>query len=154
MTYIQAGKATVDPRDDNAATAGEEQPCVLVVDDDPAVRKILHDILIRNRCHVMMADGGRSALELASLGTYDVIITDIFMPDYDGFELIRDLRRDKNPIGIVAISSGGTRYNLHDMLNVATALGADIAVSKPFGIADVLEAVRFASARARERIPS
>lgn len=126
-------------------------PRVIVVDDDPVVLKVAHDLLARFDADVTSLSDGRAACELARGSEFDVVVTDIFMPEYDGFELIRDLRRHKTGVGIVAMSAGNARCSEFDILMMATKLGADDWLAKPFGVADFVDVVRSVADKARAR---
>src|SRR4051794_7688480 len=77
----------------------------LVVDDDPAVRRILTETLLLQGIEVKEAGNGVQALEVAATGTFDVIFMDIVMPEKDGIETIIDLRKRGIRSRIIAISS-------------------------------------------------
>jgi len=70
----------------------------------------------------------------------EVIITDILMPDQEGFETIRELRRNFPATGIIAMSGGG-QIGCDTLLAVAERLGAQRVLQKPFGLRDMLDAV-------------
>jgi DNA-binding response OmpR family regulator len=69
-----------------------------------------------------------------------VIITDILMPEQEGFETIRELRRDFPTTGIIAMSGGG-QIGSDNLLVIAERLGAQRALQKPFGLQELLDAV-------------
>ena len=106
---------------------------ILVIDDDHLVRFTLSKILRKSGHDVSMAaDGARGML---ALGTEhpDIVITDIIMPEQEGFETIIKIRRDHPEIKIIAIS-GGLRTGKGDLdvLSMAQSLGADGVIAKPF----------------------
>lgn len=76
------------------------------------------------------APDGRVGLALHAADPADVIITDLFMPDFDGIETIRELRRAGRGVKVI-VMSGGDRTGRLSMLGDATMLGADRAFSKP-----------------------
>ena len=80
-------------------------------------------------------------LRLHAIEPADVIITDIFMPDFDGIETIRELRRLAPGVKVVVVS-GGDSTGTMSMLDDAKKLGADRAFRKPMEPANLLEAVR------------
>ena len=71
----------------------------------------------------------------------EVIITDIVMPDQEGFETMHELRRDFPTTGIIAMSGGGQR-GCDTLLAIAERLGAQHVLQKPFGPREMLDAVQ------------
>jgi len=101
--------------------------CILVVDDEPAVRGFLRAVLEQGGYEVIeAADGGR-ALRQVTAGHVDLVITDIIMPEHEGIETIRALRREVPSVGIIAISGASQGQ----YLKMAQMLGADAILSKP-----------------------
>jgi signal transduction histidine kinase/CheY-like chemotaxis protein len=76
---------------------------VLVIDDDPAVRDLMHRFLVRSGFQVLTASGGVEGLELAHSQRPDVIILDVMMPIMDGWEVIERLKRDASLVSIPVI---------------------------------------------------
>ncbi len=70
-----------------------------------------------------------------------MVITDIFMPEKEGIETIRDLKRQFPQVKIIAMSGGGRKGNF-DFLEMAETLGADRSFSKPFERQEMLDAIR------------
>src|SRR4051794_18560047 len=103
---------------------------VLVVDDDGIYRAIMMRVLTRAGFSVVGVQSGAEALAHLEHGTPSVVVTDILMPDMDGLELIRAIRRTGRGIGIVAISGGADP--IFDFLPAASVFGADITLRKPF----------------------
>jgi len=100
---------------------------ILVADDEPAVRGFLRAVLEQRGYEVIEAANGKQALQWVRAGQVDVVITDLVMPEQEGIETIRTLRRDLPGVGIIAISGafGG------QFLKTAQMLGADAVLSKP-----------------------
>jgi PAS domain S-box-containing protein len=100
---------------------------ILVADDEAGVRKFFRLALEQAGYEVTEAENGKQALEQALAGRIDLFITDLAMPEKEGIETIRALRREAPGIGIVAVSGafGGTS------LSHARMLGADVVLSKP-----------------------
>jgi two-component system, chemotaxis family, chemotaxis protein CheY len=116
---------------------------VLFVDDEPAVREIAALWLHAAGFDVVTAADGVSALRHFDAARFDVVVTDIFMPEVDGIELIQDLRRRRPELPVVAISGGGT-YRDNSALIVASSLGADAALLKPFDCGELVAVIRHA----------
>jgi CheY-like chemotaxis protein len=113
---------------------------VLVVDDDGIYRTIMVRVLARAGFSVSGVRSGREALDHLERGTPSVVVTDILMPDMDGLELIRAIRRTGRGIGIVAISGGGDP--IFDFLPAASIFGADVTIRKPFELSALVTAVQ------------
>ena len=78
---------------------------------------------------------------------FDAMVTDIFMPERDGLEMIREVHKLFPGMGIVAVSGGFGTVDVTQWLNVALALGASVALKKPVKSADLIAAVGVAIAK-------
>lgn len=112
---------------------------ILVVDDEPAMRKLVRRILDKAGMEVVETDG-EEALLVFLAQEFDLVLLDLFMPGRDGIELLREFRREWSTVKIVAMSGGGLRGTV-DLLTVARALGAKETIRKPFTPAELLAAV-------------
>jgi len=113
---------------------------VLVIDDDPFVRKTIGRILACEDYQLIMAEDGREGLELFQREQPDLVITDIIMPDVEGIETIRKIRQMRPAVRIIAISGGG-RFGVANFLEVAAKFGAHETIVKPFDPAELLDSV-------------
>lgn len=104
---------------------------ILLVDDEPLLRDSLTIALQRAGHTVTVAQNGAAALKLLAGKTFDVIVTDILMPEMDGLEMIIRIRKDSGNVRIIAMSGGGRTRNMN-MLEFATSFGADAVLAKPF----------------------
>jgi two-component system KDP operon response regulator KdpE len=123
---------------------------VLVVDDEPQVRRALRAILTGHGCSVVEARDGEEAVEEIAADRPDLVLLDINMPGIDGFEACRRIRETSDvPIIIVTV-----RGNERDKV-VALDAGADDYLVKPFGTQELLARVRAAVRRVpgAEEIP-
>jgi len=112
---------------------------ILAIDDDPMLLMVIIRMLEHAGFEVSLAANGKEGLaRLEADEPYDVLLTDLFMPDVDGIELIREVRARYPKLRIVAMSGGG-RTGDQSGLKVASFLGADATISKPFGISDLRE---------------
>jgi len=100
-------------------------PSILVVEDEEKMRDLLRRMLERASFTVMTAPHGREALKLFRERPVDLAITDLMMPEMDGFELIRELTAQWPSIRIIAISGADLR------LDMARRLGAKAVLKKP-----------------------
>ena len=80
---------------------------ILVVDDEPLLRGFVQQMLERAGHRVASAEDGRKASEQMQQQPFDLVVTDLLMPERDGIELIDELRRQYPSVRIVAMSGGG-----------------------------------------------
>lgn len=116
---------------------------ILIVDDVDYIRKSISKVLDGNGFTCSVAENGRDAIEKLSQGEYDLIITDIMMPDMDGFEFLDHLRDQSGDLGkmpVLAISGGSKTIN-SDMALKMINEKANLILQKPFSKAELLEAV-------------
>ena len=115
-------------------------PKVLIIDDEEDIRSVLKDMLDLYGYEVDTAENGKKAKELYDKNDYDVVITDIIMPEQDGFEVILDYR-NKNQLDRVIAISGGGRTSSEDYLNIANHFGVSSIFSKPPNYKDLVAKV-------------
>ncbi len=111
--------------------------CILVVEDDPTIRRGLAAELTEAGYEVLEAPEGRQGLALFEQGAPDLVLTDLAMPVADGFELIRGIRRS-GATPIVVLSVRGADVDKIRALD----LGADDFVTKPFSVPELLARLR------------
>lgn len=99
---------------------------VVIIDDEAQVRRALGNVLLQSGFDVEEASNGQKGMALLENEPVEIVLTDIFMPDKDGIETIRELKRRWPTVKIIAMS--GQPY----MLPVAKVLGADQTLAKPF----------------------
>jgi len=122
---------------------------VLIVDDDIKIRNFLRSVLEGQDYAVFEAQDGKEALARIGQSCPDVMLTDIVMPDIEGIELIRKIRKITSSLRIIAMSGASDGY-----LHAARVLGADATIQKPIDI-DALLALMLtlsASPRSNQRI--
>ena len=111
---------------------------ILVIDDDDGVRGLLKQILVDAGYLVLTAGDGKAGVRLIKQNDVDLVLTDLIMPDQEGLETIRLLRRDHPTIKVVAIS--GAIESVY--LKTASMLGAQVTLSKPIQPEELLRVVR------------
>ena len=116
------------------------EPRVLIIDDDSVTRQVTEAVLAQAGYRVEALADGRQALRWLETRCAAIVITDIFMPDVDGLEIVRLVRR-RCPAARVLVMSGGSHVFSQDYLPIAERLGADGTLTKPFRPADLLAAV-------------
>jgi CheY-like chemotaxis protein len=114
---------------------------ILIIDDDPPMRRMLRQALEREGYGVIEAQDGHEGLQYYRAAPTDLIITDILMPDKEGLETIMELRQDFPRARIIAIS-GGTKLGRLNFLAMAQKLGAQYTLQKPFSLQEMLEIIR------------
>lgn len=113
---------------------------ILVVDDDSALRRLVTTVLERRQFTVVeAADGGEALAVLSGGDTFDLVITDIIMPEIEGLELMRHIRERHPNSKIMAVSGGGGPLMSYTQL--AKELGADEVLAKPFTPAELVAVV-------------
>ena len=121
---------------------------ILVIDDEPPIRKLLRMGLASQGYDVLDAPSGKAALELLA-DRPDLVILDLGLPDVDGLELLRTLRQRQESLPIVVLSTRGDEAGKVAALD----LGADDYVTKPFGTEELLARVRVALRRTEPAPP-
>jgi two-component system KDP operon response regulator KdpE len=112
---------------------------VLVIDDEPPIRKLLKMGLTTQGYHVLEAPNGKTALE-ALAQKPDLVILDLGLPDVGGHDLLRTIRARNESVPIMVLSSRGDEAGKVQALD----LGADDYVTKPFGMDELLARMRAA----------
>jgi DNA-binding response OmpR family regulator len=112
---------------------------ILVVDDDSALRRLVTTVLERRNFAVSEAADGGQALDVLSTTAFDLVITDIVMPEIEGLELVRYIRARHPGAKVMAVSGGGS--HLISYTHLAKQLGADEVLAKPFTPAELVAVV-------------
>ena len=105
---------------------------ILVVDDEPDIRLLVQQWLEAAGHAVSTVANGSLASVAMQQGRFDLVITDVLMPDGDGVDLITEIGKTHPTVRVVAISGGGRYTAGSDYLELAKAIGAHAAVLKPF----------------------
>jgi CheY-like chemotaxis protein len=115
-------------------------PKILVADDDPSIREYTRLILESAGHEVHEARDGKEALARHAQEVFSMIVLDLFMPEKDGFEVIRELKNSSPNFPVLAIS-GGWVLDSANMFEIARTLGAEETLSKPFTPTELIRAV-------------
>jgi DNA-binding response OmpR family regulator len=111
---------------------------VLVVEDDPSVRGLLHTLLTGEGYEVATASDGLAGLVKASSARPDLMLLDLMMPDLGGVRVLEELRGDPALADVPVIVVTG---KLEAVPSLRALLGDDNVFVKPFGVAELLERV-------------
>lgn len=130
---IQDDRLRSEPNDDDLINALDGRK-ILIVDDDPTFCLMLERVLNSEGALTETAHSGNQALEMILRGSYDVVISDVLMPDGSGIDLLLALQSVTSPPPVILVS-GYSAVNLQK----AKQLGAIALLSKPFRIDDLVE---------------
>jgi DNA-binding response OmpR family regulator len=113
---------------------------VLVIEDEPEMRRNLTTVLRLEKFHSLPAENGRVGVELAKLEKPDLILCDVMMPEMDGYGVIAALRADTETAAIpfIFLTAKGEKPDIRAGMN----LGADDYLTKPVAKLDLLDAIR------------
>jgi DNA-binding response OmpR family regulator len=114
---------------------------ILVIDDDALVRRSLEAMLQEADFNVLLACNGKEGLELFRAHRPELVIADVIMPEMEGFETIKIIKREQPETRVLAISGGG-RWANRDLIDMAQHLGADGGLEKPFEAEQLLASLR------------
>lgn len=123
---------------------------VLLIEDDPTITDFMKVVLAKEHYHVTIATTGMEALHVFQEDSFDLILLDLGLPDIDGIELLKIIRK-RLATPLIVISA---RNNEHEKVK-ALDLGADDYITKPFGMNELLARIRTAFRhRKQEELPS
>jgi CheY-like chemotaxis protein len=126
---------------ENKMSAGHPHFSVLIVDDDAGLRDTLSRMVASVGYDVDCAEDARAAIASVAKHTPDIIITDIYMPTGDGFELMNWLRNNGKGIPVIAMSGSSSGSADYDQLSMAERLGAAAVLDKPFRQSKLVETI-------------
>jgi DNA-binding response OmpR family regulator len=106
---------------------------ILVVDDEPSVCGLISEILTKNGETVKTAPNGKLALKLFESNAYDIVVTDMCLPDIDGPAIVKHIRKSTRSVTPV-IGISGTPWMLEGS-------GCDVVLSKPFNMLELVKKV-------------
>jgi excisionase family DNA binding protein len=123
---------------------------ILVIDDDEPIRRLFKDTLEKSNYHVLPADNGSKAIKLAQSWNFDLIFLDLKMPDMDGVETFRRIRRIDKSVPVVII----TGYTSSELLQKTLKQAPFGVMKKPFGAKDILRSTEnfLSGSRVRSRL--
>jgi DNA-binding NarL/FixJ family response regulator len=121
---------------------------ILIIEDEPEMRRNLATILRLEKYHPVTAENGREGLEMARQETPDLILCDVMMPELDGYGVLRELRASASTEAtpFIFLTARGEKPDVRAGMN----LGADDYLTKPVAKSDLLSAIRTRIERARQ----
>jgi two-component system OmpR family response regulator len=131
-----------------AVDLSRSQGRLLMVDDEPFLREAIATSLRFMGYEVTTAQGGDEALRLARAQRFDLILLDVTLPDTDGFEVLRRLRRDGSRVPVLFLTARDTAADRATGL----ALGGDY-LTKPFGLAELADRIAAGLSRRDDPAP-
>ncbi len=120
-------------------------PCILIIDDDEAVRAATKILLDANGYDVVAVAEGASGINAAKSRKFDVVIIDLFMPGMDGLDTTKAIRKHDPLVSIITVSGfmfGGSCPEMPNFESMSIEAGATLAVYKPFRPKEFLQVVR------------
>lgn len=111
---------------------------ILIVDDEPGILEFLRNMFQADGYEAVIALNGEAAIEAVKNGTVDLVITDLRMPEMDGMELLRELKKLKPSMPVIML----TAYASDETALEAKKLGVFTYISKPFNVAGLLGIVK------------
>jgi len=115
-------------------------PRILVIDDEQLLRSTVVMILTRAGFTVEEASDGQAGIAMFHKNPPDIVLTDIFMPNRDGIEIIKELKHSSPLTKIIAMTGGG-KLRMMEIASAAHVLGADYVLDKPFDSESLLTAI-------------
>jgi two-component system OmpR family response regulator len=128
-----------------AVSTGPDQGRLLVVDDEPFLRDAVAASLRFLGFEVADAENGHEALRLARADRFDLVVLDVMLPDVDGFEVVRRLRRDGSRVPVIFLTARDTQ----DDKVTGLTIGGDDYLTKPFGLEELAARIRSVLRRTR-----
>lgn len=119
---------------------------ILVIDDDGGIRQFFRRVLESAGHTVETAENGDEGVRLFKRQPADLVITDIYMPEKEGLETIRDLRRNYPDVRIIAITGADVFMGSDNVLEMAKVFGAVYVMKKPVNIPTLFDVVENALA--------
>ena len=115
---------------------------ILVIDDDVEICALAKKFLILDEHEVDTAENGAVGLKMAGLNQYDLVITDVIMPEQDGIGVVAELKKLYPHIRIIVMTGGGAKFSISDLLKLTRLMKADRGLAKPLDFEKLLETVR------------
>jgi DNA-binding response OmpR family regulator len=114
---------------------------ILIIDDEAEIIFLLKHFLTSEGHAVDTAENGKIGVKLTELHHYDLVISDMHMPEMDGIEVITAIKAKSPATRIIVLSGGSARFDTSNLLTTAKAIGANKVFAKPLDLKALLAAV-------------
>ena len=114
---------------------------ILLIDDEPLIITMLSTFLGREGHEVVSAGDGKEGLKILDGGSFDLIITDIIMPECDGFEVLMSIEKMPNRPKTIAMSGGSSYLVQEYLLDISEKMKADRVIPKPIQLSKLSEII-------------
>ena len=104
---------------------------ILIIDDDDKVRMLLEKFMVIDGHEVETAENGLIGLKMIDSRQYDLLISDIVMPEQDGIGVLMELRKTQSKLKTIVITGGSLKLDINDLMNMAKMMKADKVLMKP-----------------------
>ncbi len=116
-------------------------PRILIVEDDDDLVSLISEKLLECGYEIRVTNDGKQALKALTDETFDLVLTDIVLPEKEGIETIRELKRTRPTLPIIAMSGGGLGPSgLY--LELAKRFGATRTIAKPFTMFELVSLIQ------------
>jgi len=115
---------------------------ILIIDDEPQVVTMLQMYLEREGHATVSANNGTEGLNILAGSVFDIVITDIVMPERDGFEVLMSIMKMPNRPKLIAISGGTPYLTPKNLLEISENLKADVVLPKPIKLLRLSEIIK------------
>ena len=113
---------------------------ILIIDDEPHILMMLKKMMEKAGYDIDLASNGHEGMKMFQKSPSDLVITDIIMPEKEGLETIREMKRIQPELKIIAMSGGG-KISAENYLETASIFGANRVIQKPFTQKEMVTAV-------------
>lgn len=127
------------------STAPTARYRALVVEDDPAIRRLVEKILTRRHIEIDVAADGRVAMDKLQANHYSVLVLDLMVPEVNGFEVIEYLKRENRRLPVAVVSAVSQQALVKLDLDIVK-----VVISKPFDVDEFTKAILTLCAEAEE----
>ncbi|MGD0584192.1 MAG: response regulator [Oryzomonas sp.] len=115
---------------------------ILIIDDESQMVNVLTTFLEREGHVVVSACNGKEGLNILAGSCFDIVITDIIMPERDGFEVLMSIKKMPTRPKIIAMSGGSPYLYKENLLDISEKMKADVVLSKPFQLSKLSDIIK------------
>lgn len=119
-----------------AEQAAPKRYRALIVEDDPAIRRLVEKLLRRHSIEIDTAGDGRTAIEKLKVNHYSVLVLDLMVPELNGFDVIDHIKSANNPVPVAVVSAVSQQALTRLDLDVVK-----VVISKPFDVDEFTKAI-------------